>query len=154
MWGFNFVSLYQSFRQKKLIERMLASTGIIPLQMSHERLTQCHASTVQPHERLTQEFIVVRGIIEDCFLVLDKLYEHRFMIEGHERCVGYSVYRIREFDQLPNRSDPFILVVSRPKLELLQFTACVMVGTRVPSKLHYFYAVLDIVLVEISSSTK
>jgi hypothetical protein len=74
----------------------------------------------QPHESLKQEFIVVHGIVEDCILGLDALYEHRFMFDGHERCV----YRVKESDQLPNRRDPFVLVAS--KLKLPPFLACVM----------------------------
>jgi hypothetical protein len=58
--------------------------------------------------------------VEDCVLGLDALYEHRFMIDGHER----RVYRIRESDHLPNRRDPFVLVASRIKLP--PFSACVM----------------------------
>jgi hypothetical protein len=84
----------------------------------------------QPHESVKQEFIVVHGIVEDCILGLDALYEHRFMIDGHERCV----YRVKESDQLPNRRDPFVLVAS--KLKLPPFSACVMEsggeGARVP----------------------
>jgi hypothetical protein len=40
-----------------------------------------HHYTHQPH-----------AFVEDCVLNLDALYEHRFMIDGHER----RVYRIRE----------------------------------------------------------
>jgi hypothetical protein len=93
-------------------DQRLACAGTITVQMLVE--------DEKPHEFLTQEFIVTLGIVEDCVLGLDALYEHRFMIDGHER----RVYRIRESDHLPNRRDPFVLVASRIKLP--PFSACVM----------------------------
>ena len=109
--GFHF-SKYIDDNLFDINERRLACADTITTEMLVEG--------EQPHESLKQEFIVVHGIVEDCILGLDAPYGHRFMIDGHERCV----YRVKESDQLPNRRDPFLLVAS--KLKLPPFSACVI----------------------------
>ncbi|KAI9551214.1 hypothetical protein GHT06_003617 [Daphnia sinensis] len=41
----------------------------------------------RPREPFQQEFIVVQGIMEECVLGLDALYQHDFVIDGRERRV-------------------------------------------------------------------
>ncbi|KAK4013284.1 hypothetical protein OUZ56_025518 [Daphnia magna] len=62
----------------------------------------------RPREPFQQEFIVVQGIMEDCVLGLDDLYQHNFMIDGRER----HVYRVRESDQLLNLDQPIMMVAN------------------------------------------
>ncbi|KZS06389.1 Uncharacterized protein APZ42_030192 [Daphnia magna] len=66
----------------------------------------------RPREPFQQEFIVVQGIMEDCVLGLDDLYQHNFMIDGRER----HVYRVRESDQLLNLDQPIMMAASRLKI--------------------------------------
>ncbi|KAK4003863.1 hypothetical protein OUZ56_005614 [Daphnia magna] len=74
----------------------------------------------RPREPFQQEFIVVPEIMEECVLGLDALYEHKFMIDGHER----RVYRVRESDQLQNDDKPTMMVAVKTKIP--PSSACVV----------------------------
>ncbi|KAI9554903.1 hypothetical protein GHT06_020181 [Daphnia sinensis] len=74
----------------------------------------------RPREPFQQEFIVVQGIMEECVLGLDALYQHNFVIDGRERCV----YRVKESDQLQNVDQPIMMAASR--LKVPPSSACLM----------------------------
>ncbi|EFX76577.1 hypothetical protein DAPPUDRAFT_106807 [Daphnia pulex] len=82
--------------------------------------TNIHVENENTPEFLSQEFVVAQGIMEDCILGLDALYEHKFVIDGFEK----QVYRVREPDQFTNRLEPFIMTGG--KLTIPPFSACVM----------------------------
>ncbi|KAI9557217.1 hypothetical protein GHT06_017035 [Daphnia sinensis] len=74
----------------------------------------------RPREPFQQEFIVVQGIMEECVLGLDALYQHDFVIDGRER----RVYRAKESDQLQNVDQPIMMAASR--LKIPPSSACLM----------------------------
>jgi hypothetical protein len=88
-------------------------------------------------EFLSQEFVVAQGIMEDCILGLDALYEHKFVIDGFEN----RIYRVREPDQFNNRLETFIM--NGGKLTIPPFSACVMEsggdGTQLPPDTSFIF---------------
>jgi hypothetical protein len=88
-------------------------------------------------EFLSQEFVVAQGIMEDCILGLDALYEHKFVIDGFEN----RIYRVREPDQFNNRLETFIM--NGGKLTIPPFSACVMesggYGTQLPPDTSFIF---------------
>ncbi|EFX75126.1 hypothetical protein DAPPUDRAFT_108167 [Daphnia pulex] len=82
--------------------------------------TSFFVTNERPSESLQQEFVVVHGIMEECVLGLDALYQHNFVIDGHKK----RVYRVRGSDQSNNRRDP--VVVIQKKLIVPPFSACIM----------------------------
>ncbi|KZS01523.1 Uncharacterized protein APZ42_001794 [Daphnia magna] len=74
----------------------------------------------RPREPFQQEFIVIQGILEECVLGLDALYEHNFVIDGRER----RVYRVKESDQLHNVDQPIMMAASR--LRIPPSSVCLM----------------------------
>ncbi|KAI9552203.1 hypothetical protein GHT06_022542 [Daphnia sinensis] len=69
---------------------------------------------------LRPPFIVVQGIMEECVLGLDALYQHDFVIDGRER----RVYRAKESDQLQDVDQPIMMAASR--LKIPPSSACLM----------------------------
>ena len=45
-----------------------------------------------PHQLLEQEFIIVDGIVENCVLGRDALYQHHFVYNGKKQ----TIYRVRK----------------------------------------------------------
>jgi hypothetical protein len=93
-------------------DKCLTCTGTIK--------TSFFVTNERPSESLQQEFVVVQGIMEECVLGLDALYQHNFVTDGHKK----RVYRVRGSDQSNNRRDP--VVVIQKKLVVPPFSACIM----------------------------
>jgi hypothetical protein len=103
-------------------DKCLTCTGTIK--------TSFFVTNERPSESLQQEFVVVHGIMEECVLGLDALYQHNFVIDGHKK----RVYRVRGSDQSNNRRDP--VVVIQKQLVVPPFSACIMEsGGTVPNSL-------------------
>ena len=88
-----------------------------------------------PHQLLEQEFIIVDGIVENCVLGRDALYQHHFVYNGKKQ----TIYRVPEIDHFQEKETPF--VIARP-LRIPRYSSCVLEsgkeGAQVPHSTCHF----------------
>ena len=71
-----------------------------------------------PHQLLEQEFIIVGGIVENCVLGRDALYQHHFVYNGRKQ----TIYRVPEIDHFQEKETLF--VIARP-LRIPCYSSCI-----------------------------
>jgi hypothetical protein len=117
---------YNKLKEKNEVNKFTREVDVDPFSINYKRLVTEGKINVNfvvadeaPHQLLEQEFIIVNGIVENCVLGRDALYQHYFVYNGRKQ----TIYRVPEIDHFQEKETPF--VIARP-FRIPFYSSCVL----------------------------